>query len=68
MIFFSPDIFHLTCLQRLKNFFFHKFLKSMKDFVDEDRVWNGFDVKRQRVLSVDYGQIICDMFRNIDRE
>jgi hypothetical protein len=35
---FSPDIFCLTCLQHLKCFFFHRFLKLMKDFADEDRV------------------------------
>ena len=40
----------------------------MKDFADENRVWDRFDVERQRGLSVDYGQIICDMFGNIDWE
>ena len=63
IISFSPDIFHITCFQCIKCFFFPRFLKSMKDFVDADRIFNGYDVERQRGLSVDYGKVICDMFR-----
>jgi hypothetical protein len=65
---FSLDIFRLTRVQHLKCFLFCRFLKLMKDFADEDRVWDGFDVERQRGLSVDYGQMICDMFGSIDWE
>ena len=65
---FSPDIFCLSCSQRFKCFFFPRFLKLMRDFADVDRIFDGFDVERQRGLSVDYGKVICDMFGGIDWE
>jgi hypothetical protein len=68
IISFSPDIFHLSCSQRFKCFFFPRFLKSMRDFADVDRIFDGFDAERQRGLSVDYGKVICDMFGGIDWE
>jgi hypothetical protein len=61
---FSLDIFCLTCIQRLKCFFFHRFLKLMRDFADEDRVWDGFTWRGRE----DHGKIICDMFGSIDWE
>jgi hypothetical protein len=65
---FSPNVFHLSCSQRFKCFFFPRFLKSMRDFADADRIFDGFDAERQRGLSVDYGKVICDMFGGIDWE
>jgi hypothetical protein len=66
IIFFSLDVFHLSCSQRFKCFFFPRFLKLMRDFADVDRIFDGFDVEGQRRLSVDYGKVICDMFGGID--
>jgi hypothetical protein len=40
----------------------------MRDFADEDRVRDGFDVERQRGSSIDYEKIICDMFKGINLE
>jgi hypothetical protein len=68
IISFSPDVFCLTHIQHLKCFFFHRFLKSIRDFADEDRVWDGLDVETQRGSSINYGKIICDMFGGIDWE
>jgi hypothetical protein len=51
-----------TCFQHLKCFFFPRFLKSMRDFANVDRIFDVFDAERQRRLSVDYGKVICDMF------
>jgi hypothetical protein len=61
---FSPDILRLTRLQRLKLLLFRRFLKSMRDFADVDRVWEEPDGVRGG-QSVDYGKIICDMFGDI---
>jgi hypothetical protein len=58
---FSLDVFHLSCSQRFKRFFFPRFLKSMRDFADADSIFDGFDAERQRGLSVDYGKVICDV-------
>jgi hypothetical protein len=63
---FSPDVFHLSHSQRFKCFFFPRFLKSMRDFANADRIFNGFNEEKQRGLSVDYGKVICDMFGGID--
>jgi hypothetical protein len=68
IISFSPDIFHITCFQCLKCFFFPRFFKSMRDFADVDRIFDGFNMERQRGLSVDYGKVICNMFGGIDWE
>jgi hypothetical protein len=68
IISFSPDIFNITCFQHIKCFFFPRFLKSMRDFANADRIFDGFDGERQRGLSVDYGKVICDMFGGIDWE
>ena len=68
LISFSPDIFHLSCSQCFKCFFFPRLLKSMRDFADVDRIFDGFDAERQRGLSVDYRKVICDMFGGIDWE
>jgi hypothetical protein len=38
---FSLDIFRITHFQCLKCFFFPRFLKSMKDFADADRIFDG---------------------------
>jgi hypothetical protein len=62
----SPDIFRLSRSQHFKCFFFPRFLKSMRDFANADRIFDEFDVERQRGLSVDYGKVICDMFGGID--
>jgi hypothetical protein len=48
IISFSPDVFRLTCSQRFKCFFFPRFLKSMRDFANVDRIFDGFDAERQR--------------------
>ncbi|KIM89608.1 hypothetical protein PILCRDRAFT_1946 [Piloderma croceum F 1598] len=61
---FSLDILCLTHLQRLKLFFFCRFLKSLRNFADEERVWDESDAM-QGGPSVDYGKIICDMFGDI---
>jgi hypothetical protein len=61
---FSPDVLRLTRLQRLKLFLFRRFLKSLRDFTDEERVWDESDVI-QGGPSVDYGKLICDMFGDI---
>jgi len=66
IISFSPDIFHLSRSQRFKCFFFPRFLKSMRDFADVDRFFDGFNVEKQKGLSVDYGRVICDTFGGID--
>ena len=66
IISFSLDVFCLT--QCFKCFFFPRFLKSMRDFANVDRIFDGFDAERQRGLSVDYGMVICDMFGGIDWE
>jgi hypothetical protein len=63
---FPPDIFCLFCSQHFKCFFFPWFLKLIRDFADVDRFFDGFDVEKQKGLSVDYGRVICDMFGGID--
>ena len=67
IISFSLDVFHLSCSQCFKCFFFPRFLKSMRDFANADRIFDGFDMERQRGLSVDYGKVICDMFGGMYR-
>jgi hypothetical protein len=66
IISFSPDIFCLSHSQHFKCFFFPRFLKSMRDFANADRIFEGFDAERQKGLSIDYGRVICDMFGGID--
>jgi hypothetical protein len=63
---FSLDVFCLSCSQRFKCFFFPRFLKSMRNFADADRIFDGLNAERQRGLSVDYGKVICNMFGGID--
>jgi hypothetical protein len=48
---FSPDIFCLSCSQRFKCFFFPRFFKSMRDFADADRIFDGFDAEAERTVS-----------------
>jgi len=38
----------------------------MRDFADADRFFDGFNVEKQKGLSVDYGWVICDTFGGID--
>lgn len=59
---FLPGTFHLTCIQCLKLLFFHKFLKSIRDFADENRVWDESEVGTQEELAVDHGKLIYEMF------
>jgi hypothetical protein len=66
IISFSPDIFCLSRSQHFKCSFFPWFLKSMRDFADADRIFDGFDAERQKGLSADYGKVICNMFGGID--
>jgi hypothetical protein len=54
-----PDGFRLTCSQRLKRYFFHWFLTSMKDIVDVERVWDESKVMAQDDLNVDYGKLLA---------
>ena len=46
--FFSDD-FHLTCIQCLKHYFFHRFLKLMREVVDVERVWDESEMMAQEV-------------------
>jgi hypothetical protein len=66
IISFSPDVFHLPRSQRFKCFFFPRFLKSMRDFADVDRIFDESDAEKQNGLAADYGRVICDMFGGID--
>jgi hypothetical protein len=48
---FSPGTFHLTCIQRLKLLFFRRFLKSVRDFANENRVWDESEVGGHQVYA-----------------
>ena len=65
IISFSPDDFHLTCVQCLKHYFFHRFLKLMRDVVDVERVWDESEMMAQEDLNAGYGKLLCNMFRFI---
>jgi hypothetical protein len=66
IISFSPDVFRLSCSQHFKCSFFPRFLKSMRDFADADRIFDESDAEKQNGLLADYGRVICDMFGGID--
>ena len=63
---FSPEVFHLSHSQHFKCSFFPWFLKSMRDFADEGRIFDEFAVEKQNELSAEYGRVICNMFGGID--
>jgi hypothetical protein len=63
IISFSPDDFRLTRFQRLKCYFFRRFLKSMRDVADVERVWDESEVMAQEDLNAGYGKLLCEMFR-----
>lgn len=62
IISFSPNKFNLTRRQHLKRLFFQRFLKSMRDIIDENRDWDDSEVMAQRDLNADYGKMLCEMF------
>ena len=66
IISFSPDVFRLSCSQRLKCSVFPWFLKLMRDFADADRVFDEAEAEKANGQSAEYGRIICDMFGFID--
>ena len=57
IIFFPPDSFCLTQFQCFKLQYFRKFLKSMRDIVDENRDWDDLKMQVQRDSNMDYGKI-----------
>jgi len=68
IISFSPNNFNLTRFQRLKIFFFRRFLKSMRDIVDENRDWDDSEMMVQRDVNADYGKMLYEMFGFMIRE
>jgi hypothetical protein len=49
-------------LQHLKLLLFHRFLKSVRDFADENRVWDESEAMAQEALAADYRKLICKTF------
>jgi hypothetical protein len=66
IISFSPDVFRLSCSQRLKCSVFPWFLKLMRDFTDAGRIFDEFAAEKQNELSAEDRRVICDMFGGID--
>ncbi|KIM76119.1 hypothetical protein PILCRDRAFT_13027 [Piloderma croceum F 1598] len=71
---FSPTMFQLSLLQRIKQHVFGQFLKSMRDFSKEggipfeDQIWNGDDTEEDEERGIpgpDYAQLLEELFRSL---
>ena len=63
IISFSLNAFHLTRFHHLKHYFFRRFLKSMRDVADVERVWDESEVMVQEDLNAGYEKLLCELFR-----